>query len=242
MRIKCFLSLFLALNMGLFAQNQTDQEFLDALRSESGFAPQFKAEMLFEVSTPGGSPSSATLTLYENSGSSIAKFLSPARDKGKTVLQKGSKYWMYFPKAKRSTVLSPLANMVGNASNGDVLRPPKASLYDITLLDTEPRVGNRVVQFIASARTAPYGKVISHYEDDKILESEMYTRSGILMKKSYFYEHRKNTEGFGWMPLKSRIVDGQNEEKFTDITFTNVEILKNINENWFNPNNLGRVR
>ncbi len=242
MRMRLVQFMFLALNAGLFAQYQTDREFLEALRGEASYAPQFKAEMLFEVNAPGGTPTSATFILYEDDGRSIAKFLSPTRDRGKTILQQGNKYWMYFPRAKRSTVLSPLANMVGNASNGDVLRPPKATLYDITLLDIEPRVGNRVVQFLASARTAPYGKVISYYEDDKILESEMYTRSGILMKKSYYYEHKKNTEGFGWLPVRSRIVDGIDEKKFTDITFTNVEILKNINKSWFNPNNLGRVK
>lgn len=242
MQIKLLLFVLFVLNMGLFAQNQTDEAFLDALRNETGYAPQFKAHMLFEVSKPGGAPSSATFTLYENDGQSIALFLSPPRDKGKAILQIESKYWIYFPKAKRATVLSPMANMVGNASNGDVLRPPEGTLYDITILDIEPKVGNRVVQFIASSRLSPYGKIISYYENDKILESEMYSRSGILLKKAYYYEHMKNTRGFGWLPTKSRIVDGTNEEIYTDITFTDVEILSSVNQSWFNPHNLGRVR
>ncbi|OQX29378.1 MAG: hypothetical protein B0D92_04100 [Spirochaeta sp. LUC14_002_19_P3] len=226
----------------LGAQNLSDEEFLRVLRKGEGYSPQFKATMLFEVNNPGGAPSVAELTLYENSGKSIAVFLSPARDKGKVILQLDSKYWLYFPKAKRSTVLSPLANMVGNASNGDVLRPPQAELYDISLLEDTPKKGNRTVQFLASSRKAPYGKIIAYYENDKILATELYSRSGVLLKTTESLDHIKNTGGFGWMPVKTRIVDGKNPEIFTIITFSNVVIMKDMNQSWFNPNNLGRVR
>lgn len=227
---------------GVIAQTPSDSSFLKTLQDGETYAAIFKAQMSFEAHKPAGDTGNAVLTIYENNGKSIAQFQSPSRDRGKTVLQIDSKYWMYFPKAKRSTVLSPMAQMVGNASNGDVLRPPDSTLYAITILGSEPRVGNRSVQFVALTRKAPYGKIISHYQDFQVLESEMYSRSGILLKKAYYEEHKRSENGSTWIPVKTRIVDGQNEDVYTIIVFSELQQLERINENWFNPNNLGRVR
>ncbi len=227
---------------GIFAQTVSDREFLGTLKDGGSYASIFKARMSFEAHNSSGAVSNALLFLWENEGKSIVQFQTPSRDKGKALLQIGSKYWMYFPKAKRSTVLSPMANMVGNASNGDILRPPQGELYDIALLNDTPRKGNRVVQFTASSRQAPYGKILSYYQDYKVLESEMYSRSGVLLKKAYFDNHVKSVDGEAWIASNTRIVDGNNPNVYTIIILSDLEQLPRINESWFNPNNLGRVR
>ncbi len=243
MRNLSLLSILLLIGrFGIFAQTASDREFLSTLEDGASYAAIFKARMSFETHNSSGAVSNAHLLLWENEGKAIVQFQSPSRDKGKALLHIGSKYWMYFPRAKRSTVLSPMANMVGNASNGDILRPPQGELYDITLLNDTPRAGNRVVQFIASSRQAPYGKIISHYQDYKVLESEMYSRSGVLLKRAYFDNHVRSVDGNAWIATTTRIVDGTNPNVYTIIILSDLEQLTRINESWFNPNNLGRVR
>ena len=246
MKTRIALGLFLVFVLtgviGLSAQTMTDVRFLEMIEANTRFSQKFSADMLFKVNSVGKEPSTSEFVLYENSGKSIALFKSPARDRGKAILQMNNKYWMYFPKTKRSMVLAPVASMVGHASNADVLRPPLSTLYSIKLLDSKPKTGNRVVEFTATSREAPYGRIITWYEEDKPLRSEIYARSGVLLKKIFNDTHIRNNDGLGWFSTKTRIVDGKNERNYTTIVFSNIKILKTINESWFNPNNLGRVK
>lgn len=233
--------LLMVITMGISAM--TDDEFLQFVRDDGRFALLFKSFISFEVFTPGGEPSTSEFVVYENRGKSVAIYLSPARDKGKVVLQSDRRYWMYFPRSKSVTILSPMASVSGNASSADILRPPRSSLYDITLLDVANKYGSdRVIQLIANTREAPYGKIVNYYSGTKALFAEFYSRSGIVLKTAEYEEHRQNTDNPGWIPMKTTITDGNNPEEYTIITFDELKIIKSVDQGWFNPNNLGRVR
>ena len=238
----CFLLMIFAL-INLNAQSLSENEFMDYLISDEYYDPIFSADLTFEIYSPNREKSVATFSMYENKGKSIVKYKSPPKEKGKIILQLDSKYWMYFPKTRASSVLSPLSALVGNASNSDVLREPDSRLYNVKLIDHPDPRGDRTILFEAKSRKAPYGRVITHYDGYKKLFSEIYSRSDILLKTVEFSEHIPGSRAQkGFLPLFSKIQDARNSKKYTIMKFSNVQALNSINENWFNPNNLGRVR
>ena len=242
--MKRFIILYCLLFLLIFpvlTQEISDQDFLDFLSYDQVFYPYFKAELTFEVHNINQETDESRLKLYVNDEKSLVKFEEPKTEKGKIILQIDNKYWIYFPRTKRSSALSPLTSLAGNASNSDVLREPDAEFYNI-FLDGETPNGERIAVFEAKSRKAPYGKIIAHYDGYKKIYSEIYSRNGILIKKAEYSQHLAGSQSNIYLPLYTKITDGKNPDKYTIMQFDNVEEQKSINESWFKPNNLGRVR
>ena len=238
-----FITITVSISFSIAGQNVSDQDLLNLLNSNQTFYLYFKADLNFEVHSVDKDADISEFTLYVNDKASLVRFEKPSREKGKIILQIDNKYWIYFPKTRRSSALSPLTSLAGNASNSDVLREPDAEFYDISILKkAENNNGIAEVVFDANSRDAAYGKIVSHYDGYRKIYSEIFSRSGILLKKVEYSDHVSGSNPNVYLASYAKIIDGRNSEKFTIMKIDNIEPMDSINDSWFKPGNLGRVR
>ncbi|MFW6130403.1 MAG: outer membrane lipoprotein-sorting protein [Atribacterota bacterium] len=164
---------------------------------------------------------------------SIARYLSPKIDRGKTILMKKNNYWFYFPRTRQSIRISPRQRLLGQANIGDIVKPPLLETYDIQLADKRED-DDTIYIFRLKAKTskAPYQILKIHFSKKKqyIFYQEFYTRNKILLKKAYY----SNVKWINNKPFvrNIKIVDGMDDSKYSIVVFQDIKIKK-LNPNLF---------
>ena len=69
---------------------------------------------------------------------SLARFISPPRDRGKIMLSDGYDLWFYTPELRRPVPISRQQRLIGQISNGDVIVTNFEFAYDSALQGEEP--------------------------------------------------------------------------------------------------------
>ncbi len=193
----------------------------------------------------------ADIRVISNDGENLAEFVlhqaqldignillykSPARERGRVILNKDSSYWIFFPNLQRSLVLSPLTVLAGNVSSSDLIRPPLGSLYDISYDMQEDIV---VASLLSKDNKAPYYQMSITFDKSTSLpiSSEAFSRGGVMLKSAKY----NNVDKFQGFPI---IVDSEVCDSNEECSVIKIESIREFEarSNWFSPNGLSRVR
>ena len=198
---------------------------------------------LFE---PGKDPQVSSMRNYiRGLDTVLAVYTEPAKDRGKKILLSGGNMWMYFPKAGRSIIIRPTWNLFGTVNTGDILSPPVLDLYELDSWEIagEGEEERLVLIFKAKTMRAPYGRLVYHYDwsrsEGRILYSECYARSGILLKRAFFSDYVFLQDGFGYAS-RVRYESAVEPGVYVLIRLSNFE-RKEIKDYYFTPDGLKYV-
>ncbi|HYW86032.1 MAG TPA: outer membrane lipoprotein-sorting protein, partial [Spirochaetia bacterium] len=122
---------------------------------------------------------------------SLIAFADPASVKGRKMLMDGNVVYLLFPKTSNPIRLSPLQVLMGQASNGDVVRTGFSQDYDVSSLAETDRNGTPCYQFTLavkeSRKDASYRKVLLWVQKESLRPAyaEFYTGDKLLKQASY---------------------------------------------------------
>lgn len=217
-------------------------KIISNLKQASEDTAQFTVDARILSKQSSGEERNNSLRLYvkieEGTQSSLAKVLSPEANRGEIYLNNKGKYWSYYPKIKRSIVLSPLSTLLGDVSVGDILAPPHLHLYNVKVLKSE---GNEVsIELTKKSNSAPYSRIVQYYKGETLQTAEFYSGSQgkILMKKAEYQrpESIRNSVIYGQVKILNMLQQGN----YSIIAMRNPSEAQ-IPNSWFNPNNLEQV-
>lgn len=217
---------------------QSERDLAMKYLENNSFATSYKGSVSVETFEEGKPDSLISFDLFVNEQREILKYTNPPRDRGKVILQMEGRYWLYFPSTGRSIVLAPLGVLAGGVSNGDLLKPPFMDLYEV---DKKSNLENGIsLTLKAIKREAPYGSIQMEFSEGKIIKASYYSRSGILLKQAEYENHIMGEWGT-WIPSEVLIRSPLNKG-VTSVIRLGELIEEEITDQWFNPNNLKRVR
>jgi len=153
---------------------------------------------------------------------SLIAFTEPASVRGRKMLMDGNIVYLLFPKTTNPIRLSPLQILMGEASNGDVVRTGFAQDYDVAALDDTQRSGTACYLFLLavkeSRKDATYKKVQLWVEKEtlRVVYAEFSTGDRLL-KQATWSDFRRALDRD--IPFAVDIHDGENPQKHTVMTY-----------------------
>jgi outer membrane lipoprotein-sorting protein len=153
---------------------------------------------------------------------SLISFAEPASVRGRKMLMDGTIVYLLFPKTTNPIRLSPLQILLGEASNGDVVRTGFAQDYDVASLTDTTRDGVACYLFDltvkASRKDATYKKVQLWVDKESLHAVYAEFSSGDrLLKKATYSDYRRALDRD--IPFTVDIHDGENPQKHTVMTY-----------------------
>jgi len=121
-------------------------------------------------------------------------FLSPASDKGRTLLRLGDNMWLYIPNVGKPIRITSLQSATGGVfNNADILRIDFGSEYDVERMEDQGETW--LLHAKAKTRTVAYDRLKIWVDKKAVLPTkiECLTEKGLLIKTLYF----KETKDFG---------------------------------------------
>jgi hypothetical protein len=239
--ISCFLVLIVA---SVQAEEPPElRKILERIDTINTFSDIYTGKLQIASFAPNKKPVVNAYTIYvKGLDNSLLIQKAPKKDVGKKILLKKDKLWFYFPKAKQAIVINPRNTMLGTVSFGDVMSPPILELYEYSTSETLKLDGNEMLRLEFSARTnkSPYGKMVYYYHDTRIVASESYARSGILLKKASFAEFITNAEGAEYAS-KIKYENGINPEYYALIKVSDMEEVDSLPGYYFMIEGLDKI-
>ena len=123
-------------------------------------------------------------------------FLSPASEKGRSMLRLGDNMWLYIPNVGKPIRITSLQSAVGGVfNNADILRLDYAKEYNVQ--QTEESDKEYVLHLKAKTKTVAYNKLKMWVDKDKILPTriECLTEASMLIKTIYFKQTKDFEDG-----------------------------------------------
>ena len=226
MKRTVFLLVFAAAACGLFAQNANELlAQIDARRS----VPDLSFVMRMTSYDGDAQKDANTLWGFFKVGADhsrcILEFADPASVKGRKMLMDGNIVYLLFPKTTNPIRLSPLQVLMGQASNGDVVRTGFSQDYDVSSLTETDRNGVRCYLFSLAVkegrRDASYRKVTLWVEKDSLRPAYAEFSTGDKLLKQATYSDYRTALGKD-LPFSVDIHDGDNPQKHTVMAYVKV--------------------
>lgn len=164
----------------------------------------------------------------------LAVQIKPERSAKRKLLMKDDDLWLYTPGIKKPVRIGIEQRLVGDVSNGDILRTRFKDDYTFTFLKKEANTD--VYELVRSSKAAAYAKIHYYLENktNKPVKAVFFAASGKILKTA---EYQKFEKIF-------------NEElcvltKITDATTGRVSLIKNsrhklikLEDNFFNKDSI----
>ena len=116
----------------------------------------------------------------------IVLTLSPASDRGQSMLMKGRNLWIYLPNVSQPVRLALAQRLTGQVANGDLARANFSGDYNAKLLRSEVIEGEKyhVLELNAVDRGVTYQRVVYWVKQDNAwpYKAEFYSLSNRLLK------------------------------------------------------------
>ncbi|HTO21015.1 MAG TPA: outer membrane lipoprotein-sorting protein [Spirochaetia bacterium] len=156
---------------------------------------------------------------------SLVSFAAPASVKGRKLLMDGPVVYLLFPRTTNPIRLSPLQVLLGQASNGDVVRTAFSSDYDVASLADDTRGGVPCYRFtltVKPARTdASYRQVVLWADKEHLRPVYAEFSTGDKLLKQATYSDYRAVLGRE-IPFSVDIHDAENPQKHTVMTYLKV--------------------
>ena len=121
---------------------------------------------------------------------SLARFLAPAGERGKTLLMVGPNLWVSLPATERPLRIAPLQRLVGEVAHADVLRVNFGGDYDAAFEDEDTVDGVMCARLLLTGRAEGVTYARLRYwlarADARPVRAEFYAVSGLLLKTARF--------------------------------------------------------
>ncbi len=185
-----------------------------------------------------------SLAVYsDRAGRALVKWLSPPRDKGRMLLMLEDDLWMFFPNTRRPIRVSPQQRLLGEVSNGDVVRIIFSENYNATIIGTEKFKGKEVVVLDLRARKPgiDYPRVIYRVEKHTLrpVQAEYYALSDRLLKIVSFEEYQEMASTV--RPTKLVLTDMIERDRKTIMKLSGMK-EQSIPDKFFDRNYLANAR
>jgi len=156
---------------------------------------------------------------------SLIAFADPASVKGRKMLMDGNIVYLLFPKTTNPIRLSPLQVLLGQASNGDVVRTGFAQDYDVASLAETDRDGVHCYQFTLAVKEdrkdASYRRIVLWVEKETLRPIYAEFSTGDKLLKQATYKDYRAAMGKD-IPFTVDIHDGDNPQKHTVMEYVKV--------------------
>ena len=221
-----FVFFFLAAAVGVFAQSPSELlTQVDARR----YVPNLSFVM--QMTSFEGDKQVDANTLWgfiKGTGTqnrSLISFADPASVKGRKMLMDGNVVYLLFPRTTNPIRLSPLQVLLGQASNGDVVRTGFSQDYDVTSLVETDRSGVACYLFTLTvketSKDASYRKVLLWVEKESLHPVYAEFSTGDKLLKQATYADYRTVMGKD-LAFSVDIHDGDNPQKHTVMTYEKV--------------------
>lgn len=202
----------------------------------------------------GVAQSSAALRVYSKldpqTGQyrNLARYVAPARDRGKMFLMNGEVMWFYDPAASTSIRISPQQRLLGEASVGDVLSLNFSKNFSAQLLGEEHVEGadRKPVEawhlnLKAKNSSVIYARVEYWLQKDtyRPVKGYFYSDSGRKLKVAYYMGFQHVIGGV--RATQVVILDDVDRSLATEITFSDIQSV-DVPDNWFQHEYLPHLR
>ncbi len=156
---------------------------------------------------------------------SLVSFADPASVRGRKMLMDGNIVYLLFPKTTNPIRLSPLQVLLGQASNGDVVRTSFSRDYDVTSLTETDRDGAPCYLFsltVKESRKDTSYKTIRLWVEKATLHPVYaeFSTSDTLLKKATYRDYR--TVLGKDLPFVTDIQDAADPQKHTLMEYVRV--------------------
>ena len=156
---------------------------------------------------------------------SLIAFADPASVKGRRMLMDGNIVYLLFPRTTNPIRLSPLQVLLGQASNGDVVRTGFSQDYDVASLAETDRDGTPCYLFTLvvkeSKKDASYRKVLLWVEKESLRPVYAEFSTGDKLLKQAAYKDYRSALGKD-LAFSTDIHDGENPQKHTVMQYVKV--------------------
>jgi hypothetical protein len=207
-------------------------------------AEPFTVELtLITPSTTPERPAARLKVSVHDRARSLARFLEPPVDRGKTLLMVGPHLWVALPATERPLRLSPLQRLTGEVAHADVLRVNFEGDYLPRIAGEDLVNGHPCVRLDleGTAEGVTYHRIRYWVEraSARPARAEFFAVTGLLLKAAVFTR-------FQWAigaerPAEVEIRDPVRGDRVTRILYANYR-LEPLREEMFQPSYLRYVR
>jgi outer membrane lipoprotein-sorting protein len=223
-----FLGCAIALGSASLAQAASPQELLAQVDEQRSVA---NLSFVMRMTSLDGEATVESNTLWgfvKGVGSenrSLIAFADPPSVRGRKMLMDGNVVYLLFPRTTNPIRLSPLQVLMGQASNGDVVRTGFSQDYDVTSLSETDRGGVSCWLFALALKPghedSSYARVSLWVEKASLhpLYAEFFAGDRLL-KKAVYRDYR---QALGkQIPFVVDITDGDSPQKHTVMAYEKV--------------------
>ncbi|WP_245956745.1 outer membrane lipoprotein-sorting protein [Edaphovirga cremea] len=173
----------------------------------------------------------------------LVRFVSPVRDKGKSLLSDLDKMWYYSPDLRRPIPISRQQRLMGQVSNGDVVAADFDYSYISTLIGEEACGSKQCYKLTLKRRWSYVTYPLINYWVEKETyypyRADFLSVDGVLIKRSYYKDYR---EVLGAVrPHQIIVEDALRKDNYTTMTYSNM-VLESLPESYFQKEYLMRLK
>jgi outer membrane lipoprotein-sorting protein len=234
----------LIINPAIALQNDTNKDIQDILDILDNLKYSNEFSGIYDIAyySPNKPVSIKKYKMYSKGNDRmILSTLWPERNKGEKILMTGSKLWLYFPKAKKSLVISSGTPLIGNVNIGDVLSPSLREVYDYLGYEITDKDMTYKIALQAKGKEAPYGKVLYYFRDKKLVQIETFARSGLQLNNIQFQDYILNPSGIHY-PTKIKVINSIDPRYYSLMKVSDCNYNVKIPDFYFNPEGLDRIQ
>jgi len=200
----------------------------------------YKSTITMTTVRTGRKPLSNTFDiLSKGTDKSLMKITSPARDKGKKILQNGDNLWMYMPDISRPIRLSAKQSFMGSTfSNEDLASSGWEDNYTAEITGQKGTL--ILITLKAKKKDVAYAKIDMWLDDVTKIPAEMtyYGLSGKAIKKMFMSEIKEI--GGLKRPTVMKMMDLLEDGSYTEVVMQTMEALDKLPDYTFDASQLGR--
>jgi outer membrane lipoprotein-sorting protein len=165
----------------------------------------------------------------------FVKFVSPARNVGRSLLGLDRDLWIYLPDAGKPVRIPLSQRLVGQVANGDVARTNYSGDYTATLAGSErvDGVDCYVLALKAKSKEITYAAIKYWVAKETFhpVKAEFYAGTGTLLKTGTFEEYKES--GGRLRPTRLTLVDAIRKDVKSTMDFGNIRI-RDLPDKYFN--------
>jgi len=210
----------------------------DAIRLPAGDS---SANVTVVSTTPSGKRETAGYEVWlKGTGKTVIKTLSPAADRGTSLLMLGHDLWVFLPSVSKPIRISLQQRLLGEVADGDLARANFVGDYLPTILETKPNF--YVLDLRAKSENVTYGRIKLWVDRSNFrpLKAAFYAVSGRLLKVGS-YEDYKSIAG-AVRPARLVFTDAVAQGHVSTIYYDTITPRDDLAEKYFTKDYLKKLK
>jgi outer membrane lipoprotein-sorting protein len=173
----------------------------------------------------------------KGTGRTFVRFVSPARDVGRSLLGLGRDLWIYLPDAGKPVRIPLSQRLVGQVANGDIARTDYAADYTPALAGSETvdGVACHVLDLTANSKEVTYAAIKYWVARDgfRPVKAEFYAGTGTLLKTGTFGRYQEINGRL--LSTRLTLVDAIRKDRKSVLEYSDLRV-RDLPDKYFNKN------